>query len=89
MTEFALHFNLARNSTFKVAKFKEASKKNEYVEAEFHDAKCKEAYSEYQAAGTRDRVRCASKLDATRWAFYQKWKKDNRVSPKSNGGLIA
>lgn len=79
MSKTCLHFNLAQNSTYKIATFKDLATKNQYVDAEFHDPKCIQAYYNYQAATRENRKYWAQKLDQIRFAFYEKWKKQNNI----------
>jgi hypothetical protein len=87
LSEICLHFNLARNDIYKVAKFKDPSTKSRYVDAEFRDTKCKHAYENYQKAAYEDREKYALELDHIRFAFYERWKKKNSIVEivKTNG----
>ncbi len=74
----------------KVARFNTAEQKTQYVEAEFKDPTCKEAYLKYQAArNIKERKRAAAHLDAIRWKFYEQWMRHLHVVRSNPPGEIA
>lgn len=76
-----LHFNLARTETYKVARFQTPEQKSKYVDAEAFDLKCKDVYFAFCAARSpEERARLATIVDATRYNFYLKYSKKNRLN---------
>ena len=85
-----LEFNATQNESNKVARFKTVEQKNRYVEAEFKDLTCKEAYIKHQSARSiKERKRTAAHLDAIRWKFYEQWNKQLHVIKSDPSGEIA
>jgi len=77
-----LHFNLARNSGTKKADFKTNEDRIAYVTAEMTDTLVREMYYQYQAQRTKaEREAFAPKLDAVRWQFYERWRKETTKPP--------
>lgn len=78
----SLHFSTAQSSMNKVATFQDLSAKQAYTHAETHDFNCKQAWFHHQASKTlAARKVTAEILDATRYAFYTRWNKQNGIKP--------
>jgi len=78
MTKISLTFSLAKDSTYKIAKFETAEQKTEYVEAESKDPFVRGKYRTYAGALNKDdRLAAAREVDAARYEFYKKWAKNN------------
>jgi hypothetical protein len=87
---WSLEFNVSKSHSNKVARFHNVDQKNDYVEAEFKDPTCREAYLRYQAARTpKERHKLAFNLDSTRWKFYENWHKQLHVVKDKPSGDAA
>jgi hypothetical protein len=72
--KICLNFSLAQNETNKVADFSSVELKSKYVEDEFRDMACQDAYFAFQAARSpAARKSLASKADDVRYSFFNRW----------------
>ena len=78
MAIYELSFGLDNVPDKKVAKFSSIEEKQDYVDAEFKDKKCQDAYFAYQGATTKkERQHLGQELAVIRYAFYKKYALDN------------
>lgn len=78
MTKISLTFSLAKDSTYKIARFETVEQKVAYVEAESKNPFVRDKYRTYAGALNKDdRLAAAREVDAARYEFYKKWSKDN------------
>lgn len=80
-----LAFNSSRAAAFKVAEFSSITDKQRYVEAEFSNIACKDAWFRFQAAKTvADRRVAGTELDVVRWQFYKQWRQKYKPEAEAN-----